>query len=260
MEPDSITLGRLRNEIRALLSIPNRGTDVIIDGLGTGTPPNSPMSSASDNSVADPIPSPPVNQLANSPNPADQRESLFFRRLPPEVRIMIWRELLVTNKVYVSFTNCRLLLAQRGAKRRQRATHEVSEFDEKHVEYYGVLGGDDVIGEEADVGTYFSPRRCHDDWEEYASRSLALQRPPKFRDSYHPRPDLNIFLACRRARNEAEPVFYSENCFTFCTCNQLHDYDAARDISPAHAAWYFFQDRSKNALDEIKNIEFHVLD
>lgn len=152
---------------------------------------------------------------------------------------MIWRDLLVTTKVYISFTNCRLLMAQRGAKRRKRATRRLCEFDEKDVEYYGVLG-DDNKGEEADVGTYLSPRRCHDDWAKYVMRSMSPNQPQKFRDSYHPRPALNIFLACRRARNEAEPVFYSENCFTFCTCNQLHDYNAAREISAVHAACSFF--------------------
>lgn len=149
-------------------------------------------------------------------------------------------------------------MAQRGAKRRKRATRRLSEFDEKDIEYYGVLG-DDNDGEEADVGTYFSPRRCHDDWAEYVMRTMSPDLPQDFRDSYHPRPDLNIFLACRQARNEAEPIFYSENCFTFCTCNQLRDYNAAREISAVHAACCFFQDRSPKALKEIKQIELHVV-
>ncbi|KAK2613975.1 hypothetical protein N8I77_000841 [Diaporthe amygdali] len=172
---------------------------------------------------------------------------------------MIWRVLLVQTKIYVSFTNCRLLLAQRGAKRKLRTSIKVSDFDEKHVEYYGVLGDDQDFGEEADIGTYFSPRRCHDDWADYAMRSTALQKPKKFRDSYHPRPNLDIFRTCRLIRDEAEAVFYSENCFVFCTCNQNHDYNAARDISAAHAAWSFFKDRSPQILKEIKHIELHVL-
>lgn len=195
--------------------------------------------------------------VTNGKLPSDQRGSWLFR-LPAEMRLMIWRELLVTRKVYISFTNCRLLMAQRGAKRKQRATWEVSEFDDQQVEYYGVLG-DDTTGEEAHVGTYFSPRRCHDDWFMYAKRCMSQKLPTKFRDSYHPRPDLNIFLACRLAREEAEPVFYSENCFTFCTCNQRHDYNAARDISAAHAAHCFFQDRSPGALRQIKHIELHAM-
>ena len=69
---------------------------------------------------------------------------------------MIWRNLLVTTKVYVSFTNCRLLMAQRGAKRMQRAARRVSEFDAKHAEYYGVIC-DDNNGEEADVGHVLQP-------------------------------------------------------------------------------------------------------
>lgn len=199
-----------------------------------------------------------TNQIPTTRNlPSDQSGSRLFR-LPPETRQMVWRELLVTRKVYISFTNCRLLMAQRGAKRKQRKTFGVSEFNRQHVEYYGVLG-DDTTSEEAHVGTYFSPRRCHDDWFMYAKRCMSQKLPTKFRDSYHPRPDLNIFLACRLARNEAGPVFYSENCFTFCTCNQRHDYNAARDISAAHAAYCFLQDRSAEALREIKHIELHAM-
>lgn len=265
----------------------------------TGTPPINPISPAPDHSITAPTSQLPTNNPTNgnltngnltngnltngnstNGNPAngnstngnptngnlingngdpisDQGGSWLFR-LSPRIRQMIWRELLVKTKIYISFTNCRLLMAQRGAKRKQRATRQVSEFDEEHVEYYGVQG-DDNTGEEADVGTYFSPRRCHEDWFEYAKRSMSRQLPNKFRDSYHPRPDLNIFLACHLTRQETEPIFYKENCFTFCTCNQLHDYNAARDISAAHAAYCFFKDRSAQALRQIKNIELHTM-
>ncbi|POS70442.1 hypothetical protein DHEL01_v211164 [Diaporthe helianthi] len=188
--------------------------------------------------------------------------------LPAELRKIIWRDLLVTGKVYVSFTSCRLLLAQRGAKIKQRAKTRISGADEKHVEYYGVQS-DDAENEGVDMGTYFSPRRCQvrsrtnatvsDDWAEYAAGCMAMKPPVKFRDSYHPRPQLNILLACRQARKEAETIFYKENRFTFCTCNQNHDYNATRDISAAHAACCFLQDRSQANLNDIKHIELHVL-
>lgn len=234
--------------VKSIDSIQTRDTDF----HGDGTPPNSPAGF-----VSGPTWLSPTDDPAERAPSYWQSHSWMFR-LPGELRIKIFRELLVTTKVYISFTNCRLLMAQRGAKLKQRATRGVSEFDEKHVEYYGVLG-DDNDGERADVGTYFSPRRCHDDWNEYAMRNIALQSPAKFRDSYHPRPHLNIFLACHRARDEAEDIFYSENCFTFCTCNQVYDYNAAWDISAAHAAYCFFQDRSRHALKEIKHIELHVM-
>lgn len=233
---------------------------------GDITPPNSPGSPFPCHSIiAGPTLSPPTddptdNHIVDNAEKDPfylQSESWIFR-LPTELRRQVYRELLVKPKVYISFTNCRLLRAQRGGKLKQRATRRVSEFDDKHIEYYGVLG-DNNIGEEADVGTYFSPRRCHDDWNDYAMRCIAIQRPAKFRDSYNPRPDLNIFLACRRTRDEGEHMFYSENCFTFCTCNQMHDYNAARDISAAHAAYCFFQDRSRCALKQIKHIELHVM-
>lgn len=247
--------------------IPTRNTDFHGDGTATGTPRSNPSSPASGHSTG-PTSLPPTDDSTDDPTAdptadprnlyyADQKGSCLLC-LPSELRCIIWRDLLVTTKVYVSFTNCLLLVAQRGAKRKRRATKRVSGFNEGHVEYYGVLGDDDN-GEEADVGTYFSPRRCHDDWFEYAMRSLSIQLPAKFRDSYHPRPHLSILGACRLIREEAESIFYKENCFVFCTCNQLHDYNAAREISAAHAAYCFFQDRSPDALKEIKDIELHVM-
>lgn len=201
------------------------------------------------------IKSPIADDATERHPPSKKADSPFFN-LPSEVRINIWRSLLVKTKIYISFTNCRLLPAQRGARRKQRAVKEVSDFDENHVEYYGVLDEED--NEEAHVGTYFSPRRSHDDWAGYVANCLAT-RPPKFVDDHHVRPRLDIFRACSRIRNEAEPIFYSENCFVFCTCNQHDDYNAARDISAAHAACSFFEDRSPQILRDIKHIELHVL-
>lgn len=245
--------------------VPKQKMYFINEDAASGAPPNSPIISASDHPVVE-----PASSIASNINPATstphvQRESTLLFLMPAEVRNKIWRALLVTDKVYISFTNCRLLMAQRGARRKvreeppgARTAMRVSQFDERHIEYYGVLGDND-IGEEADLGTYFSPRRYHDDWAKYAMRCLAATPPVKFVDSYHPRPQLDILLTCRQARLEAEPIFYLENCFTFCTCNQIHDYNAAQDITAAHAAHCFLQDRSPEALKEIKSIELHVL-
>lgn len=82
--------------IKSNLSIPTRNADFHHDG----PPPNSPA-----------IPALPSGQ-----------SGCWLFRFPPEIRCMIWRELLVTTKVYISFTNCRLLMAQREAKRKHRAT------------------------------------------------------------------------------------------------------------------------------------------
>lgn len=230
--------------------VPKQKMYSINEDAASGAPPNSPIISASDHPVVEPASSIASNVNPASSPPHTQRESTLLFLIPAEVRIKIWRALLVTDKVYISFTNCRLLMAQRGARRKvrekfpgARTAMRVSQFDERHIEYYGVLG-DNEIGEEADLGTYFSPRRCHDDWAKYVMKGLARTPPVKFVDSYHPRPQLDILLTCRQARLEAEPIFYSENCFTFCTCNQVHDYNAAQDITAAHAAYCFLQDRS----------------
>lgn len=258
MNPNNHLHKFILEEVIPNFSIQSEEADCHGDLTTSGTPPGSPISPAPGHSIND-----ETDSLLSTDDPADsnvpsRKGGSWLLSLPPEIRCTIWRELLVTTKVYISFTNCRLLIAQRGAKRKQRATRRVYEFDEKHIEYCGVLG-DDNNGEEADVGTYFSPRRCHDDWTEYITHSMSVPTPVKFRDSYHPRPHLDIFRTCHHIQQEAESIFYSENCFTFCTCNQFHDYNAARDISAAHAAYCFFKDRSPQALREIKNIELHAM-
>lgn len=262
MNPNNHLHKFILEAVKSNFSIQSEKTDCHGDLGTTSAPSNSPISHASAHSING------TTLLLSADDPTDDptnRNSIshqgvpWLLLLPTEIRCMIWRELLVTTKVYISFTNCRLLMAQRGAKRKQRATRRVYEFDENHIEYYGILGDDDN-GEEADVGTYFSPRRCHDDWTEYIMHSMSVPTAEKFQDSYHPRPHLDIFRACRQIRDEAESIFYSENCFTFCTCNQFNDYNAARDISSAHAAYCFFKDRSPQALKEIKNIELHAMD
>lgn len=259
MNPNNDLHDFILKAVKSNFSIQSRGTDYHGDHTTASTPRSSPTSHAPGHSIND-----ETNSLLSTDDPADNnvppcKGDPWLLSLPAEIRCKIWRELLVTTKVYISFTNCRLLIAQRGAKRKQRATRRVYEFDEKHIEYYGVLGDDDN-GEETDVGTYFSPRRCHDNWEEYITHSMSSPMPAKFRDSYHPRPHLDIFRTCRQIQQEAEYIFYSKNCFTFCTCNQFHDYNAARDISAAHAAYCFFKDRSPDALREIKNIELHAME
>lgn len=249
MNPNNDLHDFILKAVKSNFSIQCGGIDGHHDLTPASTPPSSPTSHASAHSINE------TTSLHSTDDPSNRSP---ISSLPKEIRCMIWRELLVTTKVYISFTNCRLLVAQRGAKRKRRATRRVFEFDEKHIEYYGVLGDDDK-GEETDVGTYFSPRRCHDDWTEYIMRSMSAPTPLKFRDSYHPRPQLDIFRTCRHIQQEAESIFYSENCFTFCTCNQFHDYNAARDISAAHAAYCFFKDRSPQALKDIKNIELHAM-
>ena len=65
----SILHGLLRNTMEPSFSTPTRKIDVTTEDTITGTPPNTQVSSASDPSMADPIPLLPINEPTNSSTP-----------------------------------------------------------------------------------------------------------------------------------------------------------------------------------------------